>query len=108
MRTVLVFLDWPGRPLRSDDPRGTYKIAVGRSRSVTGPYIDRLGTPLHHGGGTVILSEAGTMFGPGGQSVVGDRLLVHHFYDGTANGDFRLAIRTIRWEHDWPVLVGHD
>jgi arabinan endo-1,5-alpha-L-arabinosidase len=86
----------------------TYKIAVGRSRNVNGPYHDRLGTPLQHGGGTVILSENGAMFGPGGQSVVGDDLLVHHFYDASVNGDFRLAIRNIRWQNGWPVVTHAD
>jgi arabinan endo-1,5-alpha-L-arabinosidase len=37
----------------------TYKIAVGRSRSVTGPHYDELGTPLLPGGGRVVLSEHG-------------------------------------------------
>lgn len=83
----------------------TYKIAVGRSRTVTGPYFDQLGTPLAHGGGTVILSENGTMFGPGGQSVY-DGVLAHHFYDGTANGDFRLGLRRLEWTKDgWPRLT---
>jgi arabinan endo-1,5-alpha-L-arabinosidase len=82
----------------------TYKIAVGRSRSVTGPYYDELGTPLLHGGGTVILSEHGSMIGPGGQSVYGG-YLAHHYYDATRNGDFRLSIRTIGWDaHGWPYL----
>lgn len=79
----------------------TYKIAVGRSEEVTGPYYDRLGTPLQHGGGTVILSENGTMFGPGGAQALPD-LLVYHWYDAEANGDFRLGIRTIEWEDGWP------
>lgn len=83
----------------------TYKIAVGRSRDVTGPYYDQLGTPLAHGGGTVILSERSTMFGPGGQSVYGD-LLVYHWYDGTAGGDFRLGLRRIVWGVDgWPRVA---
>lgn len=83
----------------------TYKIAVGRSRQITGPYLDQLGTPLAHGGGTVILSERGTMFGPGGQSVY-DGVLAHHFYDGTANGDFRLSLRKITWRSNgWPSLI---
>jgi arabinan endo-1,5-alpha-L-arabinosidase len=83
----------------------TYKIAVGRAASPTGPFLDRLGTPLEHGGGTVILSEQGTMFGPGGESVYGD-FLAYHFYDGTANGDFRLGIRRMGWtEDDWPVVA---
>jgi arabinan endo-1,5-alpha-L-arabinosidase len=84
----------------------TYKIAVGRSRQVTGPYHDKLGTPLAHGGGTVVLSEKGTMFGPGGQSVF-DGILAHHWYDGTADGDFRLGLRRIVWGADgWPRLTG--
>jgi arabinan endo-1,5-alpha-L-arabinosidase len=83
----------------------TYKIAVGRSRTVTGPYFDRLGTPLEHGGGTVILSEQGTMFGPGGQSIRGG-FLAHHYYNGAANGDFRLGIRKIAWsEEGWPIIA---
>lgn len=96
---LFVSLDFCCRGVES-----TYKIAVGRSRQVTGPYLDQLGTPLAHGGGTVILSERGTMFGPGGQSVF-DGVLAHHFYDGTANGDFRLALREIRWgPGGWPSL----
>jgi arabinan endo-1,5-alpha-L-arabinosidase len=83
----------------------TYKIAVGRSRSPTGPYFDKLGTPLEHGGGTVVLSEQGTVFGPGGQSIHRD-FLAHHYYDGTANGDFRLGIRKIAWSEDgWPIIA---
>ncbi|HEY7883407.1 MAG TPA: family 43 glycosylhydrolase, partial [Cellvibrionaceae bacterium] len=33
----------------------TYHLAVGRSKTVTGPYIDREGTDLAAGGGTVVL-----------------------------------------------------
>jgi arabinan endo-1,5-alpha-L-arabinosidase len=82
----------------------TYKIAVGRSDVVTGPYYDKLGTPLQHGGGTVILSENGTMFGPGGPTASPD-LLGYHWYDATANGDFRLGLRTIKWEDGWPTVA---
>lgn len=83
----------------------TYKIVVGRSRSPTGPYYDELGTALEHGGGTTVLSEQGTQFGPGGESIYGD-LMAYHYYDGTANGDFRLSIRRISWsENGWPILA---
>ncbi|MDB6156342.1 MAG: arabinan endo,5-alpha-L-arabinosidase [Gammaproteobacteria bacterium] len=83
----------------------TYKIAVGRSRYPTGPYFDKLGTPLEHGGGTVILSEQGTTFGPGGQSIYAG-FLAYHCYDGTANGDFRLGIRKVAWSEDgWPIIA---
>ncbi len=79
----------------------TYKITVGRSRNVTGPYVDRLGTPLLHGGGTVILSERGPMVGPGGQSI-SRGWLAHHYYDARAEGAPRLSIRAIDWSRGWP------
>jgi len=83
----------------------TYKIAVGRSRSVTGPFTDELGTPLQHGGGTVILSSDGPMVGPGGASVSGD-LLAHHYYDANAGGAITLSIRKIHWgDGGWPELT---
>lgn len=83
----------------------TYKIAVGRSRSVTGPFLDQLGTPLQHGGGTVILSSDGPMVGPGGASVSGD-LLAHHFYDADAGGAITLSIRRLHWgAGGWPELT---
>jgi arabinan endo-1,5-alpha-L-arabinosidase len=86
----------------------TYKIAVGRSREVTGPYFDRLGTPLAHGGGTVILSERGDMFGPGGQSVHAG-VLAHHYYDRTLDGEVRLALRPIGWDaKGWPHVTQAD
>ena len=79
----------------------TYKITVGRSRNATGPYVDRLGTPLLHGGGTVILSERGPMVGPGGQSI-SRGWLAHHYYDARAEGAPRLSIRAIDWSPGWP------
>ncbi len=52
----------------------------------------------------MILSEHGSMVGPGGQSVYG-RYLAGHYYDATRNGDFRLSIRTIGWDRrGWPSL----
>jgi arabinan endo-1,5-alpha-L-arabinosidase len=36
-----------------------YKIMVGRSRRVVGPYLDRAGVPMVRGGGTLVLSGHG-------------------------------------------------
>ena len=81
----------------------TYKIAVGRSQQVTGPYLDRTGVPLLEGGGTVLLATNGAEIGPGGQSV-SNGYLAYHFYDGNAGGAFRLAIRKLDWDAaGWPV-----
>src|ERR1041384_4087873 len=49
--------------------QSTYRIMVGRSSSITGPYVDRSGVAMTSGGGTEILATHGSIHGPGGQSV---------------------------------------
>lgn len=83
----------------------TYKIAVGRSRDVTGPYLDRGGVSMMAGGGTVIAQTEGDRIGPGGQSF-SRGYLAYHFYDGTKNGAHQLAIERLGWTADgWPRLT---
>jgi arabinan endo-1,5-alpha-L-arabinosidase len=82
----------------------TYQIAVGRSDSITGPYVDKDGRDLAAGGGTTLLTSDGNMIGPGGQSY-DDDYLAFHFYDGAADGRPTLAIRQVSWTDDgWPVV----
>ncbi|WP_402464061.1 arabinan endo-1,5-alpha-L-arabinosidase [Isoptericola aurantiacus] len=82
----------------------TYSIHVGRSRDVTGPYLDADGVDMAEGGGTLVLGTAGSMIGPGGQSV-SEGYLGYHFYDGDAAGAFRLAIQRLGWDGGWPVAT---
>jgi len=82
----------------------TYNVAVGRSDEVTGPYLDRDGTPMLDGGGTVLLATGGDRIGPGGESA-SNGFLGYHFYDGTAAGAPRLAISRIDWDAEgWPLV----
>lgn len=86
----------------------TYKVAVGRSESVTGPYVDRDGVALLAGGGTVILESHGDQIGPGGQDIhveFGRHYLLHHYYDGSADGVVRMQIREMTWDDGWPVVA---
>ena len=67
----------------------TYKIMVGRSEDVTGPYQDQCGRPLTDGGGTLILAGYRHIRGPGHNAVLmdGERSwIVHHFYDANSDG----------------------
>lgn len=83
----------------------TYKVAVGRSKSVTGPYVDQDGVPLLDGGGTVILAGDGNQIGTGAADVhveFGNEYVVHHYYDGDAGGVIRMQIRSMQWEDGWP------
>ena len=86
----------------------TYRIVVGRSEAVTGPYVDRDGRALTDGGGSTVLKSSGDRIGPGGESVSGG-VVAYHYYDGTAAGVPRLGLRTLAWDDDgWPTLAPGD
>ena len=63
----------------------TYKIAYGRSTSITGPYVDKNGTSMLNGGGTIMDSGNAVWKGPGHQDVY-NNLIIRHAYDATDNG----------------------
>lgn len=88
--------------------KSTYKIAYGRAKTITGPYVARDGKPMQEGGTTVLDSGDARWVGPGGQSIVhvGERwLIVHHAYDAHAKGMPTLRIRDLEWTSDgWPTL----
>lgn len=85
-------------------PKSTYKTMVGRSRQVTGPYVDANGTQMLEGGGTLLFEGNERWIGPGGASALlqksGD-IMVYHAYDGKT-GHAWLQISTISWAGGWP------
>jgi arabinan endo-1,5-alpha-L-arabinosidase len=87
--------------------RGTksnYKTMVGRSRSVTGPYVDESGMSMSEGGGTPLLVGNTRWFGPGGESILQQSdqdIIVFHAYDSTSGHAF-LQISSIAWINGWP------
>ena len=88
-----------------------YRTIVGRSTSVTGPYVDRGGVPLTAGGGTILLSTHGNIIGPGGGSVFTDAgnnntpTFVYHYYDGNNGGRATLGINPLGFTADgWPFV----
>jgi arabinan endo-1,5-alpha-L-arabinosidase len=92
----------------------TYREIYGRSATVTGPYYDRGGVNLANGGGTILISSHGTVYGPGGASVFTDTgssggqslpTIVYHYYDGNNNGTPTLGINRLSFTSDgWPYL----
>ncbi|MBB3111538.1 arabinan endo-1,5-alpha-L-arabinosidase [Paenibacillus phyllosphaerae] len=81
----------------------TYKVAVGRSTSVFGPYYAKDGTDMKNGGATVIDSGNTQWVGPGGQDVPSTSLIVRHAYDATDNGAPKLLISDLYWDSSgWP------
>ncbi|MBL8820241.1 MAG: arabinan endo-1,5-alpha-L-arabinosidase [Planctomyces sp.] len=85
----------------------TYEIHIGRSRTITGPYLDRDGVELSKDGGSLFLDTDGPMIGPGHANILksGDRYLFHfHYYDGTERGRSMFAISELKWDSNgWPV-----
>ena len=84
--------------------QSTYRIMVGRSDKITGPYVDKDSKPMMEGGATELLAGNERWRGPGGQSIVQDPdrdLLVFHTYDGKDGRSF-LQISTLVWENGWP------
>jgi arabinan endo-1,5-alpha-L-arabinosidase len=85
----------------------TYQELVGRSRALTGPYLDPNGTSMLDGGGMELLGSDEGMIGPGSASVyvsgAGD-LIDYHYYDAWANGAPWLQVRKLLWTAGgWPV-----
>jgi len=86
----------------------TYNVHVGRSDTLTGPYVDREGVPLTEGGGTLILSAYGQWKGPGHNGILfenGIYWIVYHAYDAKQIGISKLRIESISWDASgWPSL----
>ena len=83
----------------------TYRIMVGRSTNIKGPYLDKSGKDMMQGGGTQMMNSHGSIHGPGHNAVFSDTdgdVLVYHYYrdDGVA----QLGINLIRYDNGWPVI----
>ena len=88
----------------------TYKMIVGRARSVGGPYQDKAGVQLDHGGGTVLLAGDEHWYGVGHCAVANfdsTDYLVFHAYDAAdERGRSKLRIEKLSWDAaGWPFVA---
>jgi arabinan endo-1,5-alpha-L-arabinosidase len=100
-----------------------YNVAVGRSKHIMGPYVDKDGKNLLLGGGTLLLTgnfpgdKGEKLFsGPGHNAIIkddeGTDWIVYHAVDRAKpflpNGATRrpLMIDPIKWKNGWPEIVG--
>jgi len=97
---------WVSFDLCCKGASSTYRIMVGRSTSVTGPYLDRNGTAMTAGGGTQVLAGHGSIHGPGHQAVISDTdgdILVYHYY--ADSGASFLGINRLGYDGaGWPFV----
>ncbi|MBC7946301.1 MAG: family 43 glycosylhydrolase [Chitinophagaceae bacterium] len=90
----------------------TYKMIVGRSTSVTGPYLDINGKSLAKGGGSILLQGDKYWHGVGHNAVIevdGVDYLVFHGYDAADRGRSKLRIERLEWDTEgWPMVSRKD
>ena len=85
-----------------------YNIRVGRSRRVTGPYMDHMGIDMIKGGGKLFVGSGGRVIGPGhfGLLDLGDgvqKFSCHYEADLDRGGASVLDIRPLLWKDGWPA-----
>jgi arabinan endo-1,5-alpha-L-arabinosidase len=87
----------------------SYKVIIGRSRDIRGPYLDKDGKSLYMGGGTVILEGDGKKWAAAGHNGIINAkqkdYFVCHAYDLEANGAPKLIVKELSWDDNfWPIL----
>lgn len=87
----------------------TYKVVVGRSKDIEGPYLDKEGTDMAQGGGTLVIEGDKQEFNAAGHCAVyhfnnQDRFICHGY--SIRYGDASILInKPITWtDQGWPTL----
>jgi arabinan endo-1,5-alpha-L-arabinosidase len=88
----------------------TYRVAVGRSENIMGPYVDKSGKPMVEGGGTLLVQGDKVQWAAAGHSDViatGDK--IYHLYHAYRQSDGGAQLRIVELPFDedgWPVPGG--
>lgn len=104
-----LFVTWglccPGEGRRVSDL--TYRVVVGRSENILGPYVDKTGTSLIDGGGTLVVQGDRVDWAAAGHSDVlidGDK--IYHTYHAYAQSNGNASLRIVELAFDaegWPL-----
>lgn len=87
--------------------KSTYKVVVGRSKTMAGPYLDQDGKDMFQGGGSLVIEGNKNWAGVGHNSAYtfdGKDYLIFHAYDSNDKGAPKLKIKEISWKQDWPSV----
>ena len=90
-----------------DGVNSTYNIVAGRSRKVTGPYLDNVGRDMVKGGGKMVVPAMQRAVGAGhfGRTILDEGVELTSFHyeaDFDRSGRSVLAIRPLLWRNGWP------
>jgi arabinan endo-1,5-alpha-L-arabinosidase len=99
-----------------DGEWSTYRVGVGRSETLQGPYLDQDGNDIMYSEGTLILAESENFAGPGHNAIVtddkGTDWILYHAINkeepflGSGATRRPLMIDPIIWEDGWPTIKG--
>lgn len=90
--------------------KSNYRVAVGRSKKVSGPYLDREGRDMLEGGGTLFLEGDKAEYEAAGHCAAydlptGETVFICHGYSIPHGGQSVLIQRPVIWTTDgWPTL----
>ncbi|SDM71490.1 arabinan endo-1,5-alpha-L-arabinosidase [Pedobacter antarcticus] len=87
--------------------KSTYKMIVGRSKTVEGPYLDKQGKAMNRGGGSLLLEGDQNWYGTGHNAVAnfdGTDYLIFHGYDAHDQGKPKLRLEKLDWPGGWPAV----
>jgi len=89
--------------------KSDYKVVVGRSKNVTGPYLDKNSVSMTFNGGSLIVQgDSKEWFGAGHNSVYnfdGKDYIIYHGYDALDKGRSKLLISELEWDNEgWPRI----
>ena len=90
--------------------KSNYRVSVGRSKSVEGPYLGPDGTDMRDGGGKIFLEGDKKEYEAAGHCAAyhldGQDIFICHGYSVAQQGASVLIQRSIAWTKDgWPILA---
>lgn len=89
-------------------PASTYKMIIGRSLTLKGPYLDEQGVSMAKGGASIVLAGDKNWYGVGHNAVCnfdGTDYLIFHAYDASDGGRSKLRIEKLAWANAWPRVL---
>lgn len=96
-----------------DGERSKYKVVVGRSQDLLGPYLDKSGKDMINNAWELVLEGDGQkFFGPGHNSIIvqddaGTDWMIYHSYvkeNGEVGGRLGMLDRVLWTEDGWPYI----
>jgi len=96
--------------------QSTYQIRVGRSKTVTGPFMDENGVDMKDNGGLLLLNTTKithrhTFIGPGHAGILyeesRERYIYTTSYESLDDKDQQLDVFLLRFKNGWPHISGN-